>query len=68
VCHKDHIGIEIFLHSLLISAVLRSKRKVSRSGCFTPGERAPFINVARHRTVPQTSLDILEKKKIFALA
>ena len=61
---KSYGGVEAQLHSFLTSALDGSKRSISDSGGFTPGEGAHDTHCIRVNVGPRVGLDITEKRKI----
>jgi hypothetical protein len=61
---KSYGGLEAQLHSFLTSALDGSKRSISDSGGFTPGEVAHDTHCIRFNVGPRFGLEIAEKRKI----
>jgi hypothetical protein len=63
-------GVELQLHAFLTSALDGGEWSTSRSGCFTPGERALGTRLIGGWVGPRAILDAVAKRKdpIFAPA
>jgi hypothetical protein len=60
---KIYEGVDVWIHAFLISALVGSEWSVSRSGRFTPGERAPSTHWTRGWMGPGANLDAMVKRK-----
>jgi len=64
---KSYGGVEVQLHSFLTLAPDGTKRSISDSVGFTPGEEAHVTHCIRVNVGPRAGLKIAEKKKFFPL-
>jgi hypothetical protein len=58
---KVHVGVNVEIQIFLTSALAGGEWSVSRSGHFTPGERAPRVHWIGGWVSLRTSLDDVEK-------
>jgi hypothetical protein len=64
---KAYVGVDVYIHIFLTSALVGREWSTSRPGCFTPGERAPGTHWIGGWVDLRAGLDDLEKRKLFAL-
>jgi hypothetical protein len=58
------LGVEVWCHAFLTSALGGCEWSALRPGCFTPGERAPGNSCIGGWVGPRAGLDAVEKRKI----
>jgi hypothetical protein len=59
--HEDVWGVDVYIHIFLTSALAGGEWSASRSGRFTPGERAPDTHRIGVWVDPRAGLDDVEK-------
>jgi hypothetical protein len=64
---KAYGGVDVLIQIFLTSALVGGEWSASRSGRFTPGERAPDTHWIRGWVDPRAGVDDVEKKKFFTL-
>jgi hypothetical protein len=64
---KAYGGVDVYIHILLTSALDGGEWSVSRSGRFTPGEKAPATHWIGGWVDPRADLDDVEKRKFLTL-
>jgi hypothetical protein len=64
---KAYLGVEVYLHAFLISALDGNNRSASRTGRFIPRERAPVTHWIGGWVGPRAGLDAVVKRKITSL-
>jgi hypothetical protein len=60
---KAFMGVDVYIHIFLTSALVGGELSVSRPGRFTPGERAPGVHWIGGWVGPRTGLDDVETRK-----
>jgi hypothetical protein len=60
---KAYVGVNVYIHIFLISALVGSEWSTSRPGRFTPGERAPCAHWIEGWVDLRAGLDNLEKRQ-----
>jgi hypothetical protein len=58
---KTYGGVDVYIHTFLTSALVGGEWSVSRSCCFTTGERGPGTNGIGGWVGPRAGLDDMEK-------
>jgi hypothetical protein len=61
------MGVDVYIHIFLTSALVGGEWSTSRPGCFTPGERAPGTHWIGGWVDLRAGLDYLEKRKLLTL-
>jgi hypothetical protein len=64
---KMYVGVDVYTHVFLTSALVGSEWSASHSGRFTRGERAPGTHWIGGWVGPRASLDDMEKGKFLTL-
>jgi hypothetical protein len=64
---KAYGEVDVYIHIFLASALVGGEWSVSRSGCFTLGERAPGSHWIGDWVGPIAGLDDVEKRKFLTL-
>jgi hypothetical protein len=64
---KAYGGVDLQILIFLTSAVVRGEWSASRTGRFTPGERAPGTHWIGGCVVPRAGLDNVKKRKFLTL-
>jgi hypothetical protein len=64
---KTYGGVEVQIHIFLTLALDGGELSTPRSGCFTPGERAPVTHWIGDWVGPRAGLDEVEKRKFMTL-
>jgi hypothetical protein len=64
---KAYVGVDVWIHIFLISALAAGEWSASRPGRFAPGERAPGTHAIAGWVDPRAGLDDVEKRKFFTL-
>jgi hypothetical protein len=61
------MGVDVYIHMFLISALVGGEWSISRPGRFTPGERAPVTHWIGVWVNLRGGLDDLEKRRFLTL-
>jgi hypothetical protein len=61
------MGVDVYIHIFLTSALVGGEWSASRPGIFTFGERAPGIHWIEGWVDPRADLDDVEKRKFLPL-
>jgi hypothetical protein len=64
---KAYVGVDVWIHIFLTSAVVGGEWSVSRHGRFTPWERVPGTHWIGGWVDPRAGLDHLEKREFLPL-
>jgi hypothetical protein len=64
---KAYVGVDVYIHIFLTSALAGGESPASRPGSFTPGEKVPATHWIGGWVDPRASLDVVEKRKFFSL-
>jgi hypothetical protein len=64
---KAYVGVDVYIHIFLASALAGDEWSVSRHGRFTPEERASGTHWIGGWMDPRAGLDDMKKRKIFTL-
>jgi hypothetical protein len=64
---KTYGGVDVYIYVFLTSALVGGEWSSSRSGRFTPGERAPGTHWIGGWVGPKAGLDDMEKRKFLPL-
>jgi hypothetical protein len=64
---KAYGGVDVYIHTFLISVLAGGEQSASRPGGFTPEERAPGTHWIGLWVDPRAGLDDVEKRKFFTL-
>jgi hypothetical protein len=64
---KAYVGLDVYIHIFLTSALGRGEWSASRTGRFTPGERAPGTHWIGGRVDPSAGPDEVDKSKFLIL-